>query len=146
MNWGNKLILVFIGFAGLMTTLVYKAVNTRFELVSKEYYQDELRYQDKIDGRVNVAAISAVVVTRTKENLILQLPKEMEGLSVKGEAWFYCKTDASKDLRLPLAVDADGKQMIAIEKLPATKYLLKLSWEAADKKYYLEKEMEPAVQ
>lgn len=146
MNWGNKLILVFIGFAGLMTTLVYKAVNTRFELVSKEYYQDELRYQDKIDGRVNVAAISAIVVTRTKENLILQLPKEMEGLSVKGEAWFYCKTDATKDLRLPLAVDADGRQIIAREKLRADKYLLKLSWEAADKKYYLEKEIEPAVQ
>ncbi|MFZ6025902.1 MAG: FixH family protein [Bacteroidota bacterium] len=146
MNWGNKLILVFIGFAGLMTILVYKAVNTRFELVSKEYYQDELRYQDKIDGRANVAAISAIVITSTKENLVLQLPKEMEGLSVKGEVWFYCKTDATKDLRLPLAVDANGKQTIAKEKLLADKYLMKLSWEATDKKYYLEKEIEPAVQ
>ncbi len=146
MNWGNKLILVFIGFAGLMATLVYKAVNTRYELVSKEYYQDELRYQDKIDGKANAATIGAIVVTATKENLVLQLPKEMEGLSIKGEAWFYCKTDAIKDLRLPLAVDADGRQIITREKLRADKYLLKLSWEAADKKYYLEKEIEPAVQ
>lgn len=138
MNWGNKLILVFIGFAGLMTTLVYKAVNTRFELVSKEYYQDELRYQDKIDGRANVANIGMITVTATNENLVLQMPKEMNGLTVKGEIWFYCKTAAAKDLRLPLNVDAEGKQIIARDKLVADKYLMKLSWEAADKKYYLE--------
>ncbi|MBW0179091.1 FixH family protein [Sediminibacterium sp.] len=141
MNWGNKLILVFIGFAGLMTTLVYKAVNTRFELVSKEYYQDELRYQDKIDGRANAALIGEIIVTHTNKELLLQLPREMKGMIIKGEAWFYCKTDATKDLRLPLTVDADGRQIIAREKLPADKYLLKLSWEAAEKKYYVEKEI-----
>lgn len=146
MNWGNKLILVFIGFAGLMATLVYKAVNTRFELVSKEYYQDELRYQDKIDGRSNAAAIGAITVTGTKENLVVQLPKEMLGLAIKGEIWFYCKTDAAKDVRLPLTVDAEGRQMIARKQLLADTYLMKLSWETADKKYYLEKEIEPALQ
>ncbi len=146
MNWGNKLILVFIGFAGLMATLVYKAVNTRFELVSKEYYQDELRYQDKIDGRANAASIGTVLITGENENLVLQLPKEMVGLTVKGEAWFYYKTDATKDLRLPLATDTAGRQIVDRKKLPANKYLLKLSWEAANKKYYLEKEIELPVQ
>lgn len=142
MNWGNKLILVFICFAGLMTTLVYKAVNTRFELVSKEYYQDELRYQDKIDGRANAALIGEIIVTHTNKELLLQLPREMKGMIIKGEAWFYCKTDASKDLRLPLLTDVKGKQVIDRERLPANKYLLKLSWEAAEKKYYVEKEIQ----
>jgi hypothetical protein len=146
MNWGNKLILVFIGFAGLMATLVYKAVNTRFELVSKEYYQDELRYQDKIDGRANAATIGVVTVSTTEENLVLQMPKEMNGLTVKGEIWFYCKTEAAKDFRLPLAIDLEGKQIIARNKLAADKYLMKLTWEAADKKYYLEKDIELPVQ
>lgn len=142
MNWGNKLILVFIGFAGLMTTLVYKAVNTRFELVSKEYYQEELRYQDKIDGRANAALIDEITVTHTNKELLLQLPGEMKGMVIKGEVWFYCKTDANKDFRLPLLTDAEGKQMVDRERLPANKYLLKLSWEVADKKYYVEKEIQ----
>lgn len=146
MNWGNKLVLVFIGFTALMATLVYKAVNTRFELVSKEYYQDELRYQDKIDGKANAAAIGAITVTQTKDHLVIQLPTEMNGVAVKGDLWLYCKTDAAKDLRLPLATDASGTQMIAKEKLLATKYLMKLSWETADKKYYLEKEIEPVFE
>ncbi len=146
MNWGNKLILVFICFAALMATLVYKAVNTRYELVSKEYYQDELRYQDKIDGRKNAASIGELTITNSKENLALQFPKEMQGMVIKGEAWFYCKTAADKDIRVPLAPDSEGKQIIERKKLLTEKYLLKISWEAADKKYYLEKELETAIQ
>lgn len=142
MNWGNKLILVFVGFAALMGTMVYKAMNTRFELVSKEYYQDELRYQDKIDGRTNAATIGAVTIHEDEQYLVFQFPEEMKGQQIKGEAWLYCKTDAVKDLRFPLSIDADARQMIERKKLTANKYQLKLSWEAAGKKYYLEKEIE----
>lgn len=142
MNWGNKLILVFVGFAALMGTMVYKAMNTRFELVSKEYYQDELRYQDKIDGRTNAANIGAVTIHEDEQYLVFQFPEEMKAAQIKGEAWLYCKTDAIKDLRFPLTIDEDGRQLIERKKLAANKYQLKLSWEAAGKKYYLEKEIE----
>ena len=57
MNWGRSLILVFIVFAAFMGYLVYRASGTHFDLVSKEYYKDELRYQDKIDGFRNAAAM-----------------------------------------------------------------------------------------
>ncbi|MFW2476140.1 MAG: FixH family protein [Sediminibacterium sp.] len=142
MNWGNKLILVFVGFAALMGTMVYKAMNTRFELVSKEYYQDELRYQDKIDGRTNAATIGAVTIHEDEQYLVFQFPPEMKAQQIKGEAWLYCKTDAVKDLRFPLTIDEDGRQLLERKKLTANKYQLKLSWEAAGKKYYLEKEIE----
>lgn len=146
MNWGNKLMFVFIAFAGLMFVMVYKAMNTRFELVSKEYYQDELRYQDKIDGRANAAEISSVTIVSENENLVLQLPKELAGQTIKGEAWFYCKTDAIKDLKLPLSIDLEGRQFVEKKKLPAEKYLLKLTWETTEKKYYLEKDIEMNIQ
>lgn len=146
MNWGNKLILVFIAFAGLMFFMVYKAMHTRYELVSKEYYQDELRYQDKIDGKTNALLVSDVRIDANDDHLILQLPKEMEGQSIKGDIWFYCKTDAIKDLRIPLTADQEGKQFISKKQLKANKYLLKLSWETIDKKYYSEKDIEMNIQ
>ena len=71
MNWGNKLILVFIVFAVMMSVLVYKSVNTKYDLVSKDYYKDELRYQDKIDGMHNAAKVSDVVVTQDADNVIV---------------------------------------------------------------------------
>ncbi|MFZ8343681.1 FixH family protein, partial [Staphylococcus aureus] len=55
MNWGYKLLLAFISFALIIGILVYKSINTKYDLVSTEYYKDELRYQDKIDGSGNAA-------------------------------------------------------------------------------------------
>ncbi len=139
MNWGNKLVVVFILFALLMATLVYKAVNTKFELVSKDYYKDELRYQDRIDGRNNAALIGKVSVTQDAEALIIGLPDEMKGVKVEGEAWFYCKTDAVRDRKIALAVDTSGKQVILKTQLSrGTTYEIKLNWQAGDQKYYTE--------
>lgn len=146
MSWGNRLVLVFIAFAALMFVLVYKAVNTRYELVSKEYYQDELRYQDKIDGIANAATISEVQILQDGEHLVVKLPEELEGQAVTGDIWLYCKTDAVKDLRLPLQVNETGRQFIPKAQLKSDKYLLKLTWQANEKKYYLEKEIEMNLQ
>ncbi|OZA73450.1 MAG: endopeptidase La [Thiotrichales bacterium 39-47-5] len=97
MNWGNKLIIVFILFACIIGTMVYKAINTKVELVSKDYYKDELRYQDRIDGRNNAEKIGKVAVTQDAESVAIALPAEMKGIAVTGEAWFYCQTDDVKD-------------------------------------------------
>lgn len=141
MSWGNKLVLVFIGFAALMFTLVYKAMNTKFELVSKTYYEDELRYQDKIDGKQNAAALASLEVAQEADALKIQLPGQWNTRQLEGEAWFYCKTDAKKDLRIPLSVDDAGVQTVPLKLLPAHQYQLKLSWVADGKHYYIEKEI-----
>ena len=121
-------------------------MNTRYELVSKTYYQDELRYQDKIDARANASALSNIKIDTDNDNLILQLPDNFIGQSVKGDIWLYCKTDAIKDLRLPLTADATGRHFIPKKQLMANKYLLKLSWESANKKYYTEQDLELNIQ
>lgn len=140
MNWGNKLVFVFIAFALLMGTLVYKAMNTKYELVSKDYYKDELRYQDRIDGKNNVAGLTGkLTLTQDAETVMIDLPSEMRGVKVEGEAWFYCKTDAVRDRKIPLQVDTAARQVILKKALvKETTYELKLNWQAADQKYYIE--------
>src|SRR5687767_12771606 len=128
MNWGRKLILVFTAFAGLMSTLVYMCTKQQFDLVSKDYYKDELRYQDKIDGKNNANKLSELVINQNSENLVIKLPQELNGLAVSGQAWFYCPTDAAKDQKVTLDTDAEGRQFISKAKFAKAKYLLKLNW------------------
>src|SRR4051812_31011120 len=109
MNWGNKLMIVFIAFAALIGTLVYKAVNTKFELVTPEYYKDELHYQDQINGSRNAAEISDVMFQQTDEKITIVFPKELNNKTISGEAWFYKKTDAQKDRRLKLETTTGDK-------------------------------------
>lgn len=139
MNWGNKLILVFIVFAGLMGTLVYKCMNQNFELVSKEYYSDELRYQDKIDGMNNANKLSDVTIFKGAEQVNIQLPKELAGLTIKGEAWFYCPTNSINDRKILIDVNDENVFVIDKAKLAKTKYLVKLTWTVGADKYHTEK-------
>ncbi len=141
MNWGNKLILVFVVFVGFMGVLVYKSVNTRYDLVSKDYYKDELRYQDKIDGMANAAKVSDVAVSQDAVNVFVDFPKELNGSKSEGEAWFYCATDESKDKKIPLQADTNGRQVFAKNQLSKTHYLLKLSWKIGSNFYFAEKEV-----
>ena len=108
MTWGNKLLLVFIGFALLMSTLVYKCAKQNFELVSKDYYNEELRYQDKIDGENNANKLSSVQIAQTSDEVSIQLPKELNGLTTAGEVWFYCAPNSSFDRKIPVKVNSNG--------------------------------------
>lgn len=142
MNWGRSLILVFIVFAAFMGYLVYRASGTHFDLVSKEYYKDELRYQDKIDGFRNAAAIEAVQL-RVDSTGILQIrfPEQMKGKPVQGSLWLYCKTDAGKDLHIPLAEDTTGMRVINVSGKASGKYQAKLHWEVLRVPYEFEQEI-----
>jgi hypothetical protein len=139
MNWGNKLILVFVVFAALIATLVYKAVNTKFDLVSKDYYTEELRYQDKIDGIKNANAISAVTIQQNADALEITLPAEMKGKTISGELWLYCPTDAGKDRKIKIDANADAILRIPKNKLVKGNFTARLNWEAEKEKYYTEK-------
>ena len=142
MNWGRSLILVFIVFAAFMGYLVYRASGTHFDLVSKEYYKDELRYQDKIDGFRNAAAMEAVQLRVDSAGILqIRFPEQMKGKPVQGSLWLYCKTDAGKDLHIPLAEDTTGMRVINLSGKASGKYQAKLHWEVLRVPYEFEQEI-----
>ena len=141
MNWGNRLLVVFGLFALFIGFLVYKCFNTKFDLVSKEYYKDELRYQDKIDGMNNAAVISDLKVERNNESVTVVFPPELKGQKAEGEIFFYCPTSEDKDKHFPLMIDAEGKQSIAKKDVVKGIYKLKVTWNIGTKKYYSEKDL-----
>ncbi|MEI6184278.1 MAG: FixH family protein [Bacteroidota bacterium] len=141
MNWGNRMLLVFALFACFIIFLVYKCINTKFDLVSKDYYKDELRYQDKIDGKLNAAALSNINVEQNSDAVVISLPKEQNGMKVNGEVFFYCPTNSEKDKHFPLATDAEGKQSIDKKLLSKAGYKVKITWDIDKKKFYSEKDI-----
>ncbi|MDE3125013.1 MAG: FixH family protein, partial [Bacteroidota bacterium] len=90
MNWGFKITAVFVSFTLLIGFLVYKSVHTKIDLVSTDYYKEELRFQKQIDGTHNANLLSAVKVEQTDSSIAIQFPNELRGTNLEGEAWFYC--------------------------------------------------------
>jgi hypothetical protein len=141
MNWGYKLMFAFCAFALLIGTLVYKSMHTKFDLVSQEYYKDELHYQDRIESINNANKLSNANVTQDAASVIITMPKEMQGEKLKGEAWFYCKTDAAKDIKIQLSPSEEGVQVIDKKRLSKGNYQVKLDWKDSKESYYIEKDI-----
>jgi nitrogen fixation protein FixH len=139
MSWGNKLVIVFICFVSLIGFMVYNCFKVPVNLVSKEYYKDELAYQDVIDGKNRLTALGSDVTLSEQENVImLQLPAEMIAQSVTGNVWFYCPTRATQDLKIPLQTDVNGRQFIDRDSLMPGNYQVKIDWKSGADNYYSE--------
>jgi hypothetical protein len=139
MNWGAKITIVFISFILLIGFLVYESVHTKIDLVSNEYYKDELHFQQQINGTNNANAISAVQVIPTDSLITIIFPKEVQHSNIHGEAWFYCKTNADYDKKLAIAANENGIMKVSKNDLFKTNYILKLKWMANNTNYYSEK-------
>lgn len=138
MNWGFKITAVFISFTLLIGFLVYKSVHTKIDLVSTDYYKEELRFQQQIDGTHNANLLSAVKVLQTDSTIVIVFPPELKGNAIEGEAWFYCKTNADFDKKFPIKANESGMMILAKKPLLKTNYALKLKWVSNNKDYYSE--------
>ena len=138
MSWGNKLVIVFLAFGSLMTYMVSRCIQTPVNLVSKEYYNDELAYQQVIDGQVNANLLSSNVAVREDENFVtLTFPDEQRKV-LTGKLWFYCASASGKDKKIALHTDENGIQKIPREVFSAGNYTVKISWEDNGDKFYSE--------
>jgi hypothetical protein len=137
LNWGHKLILVFLAFGAGMSFLVYQSMHTRYDLVSKDYYKDELAYQQVIDATNRANQLTGnVIISQTGETLTLQLPAAMKHTVVTGDTWFYCATDAGKDRKIPLTMNEEAQQVINKKLFLPGNYTVKINWQSNGRQYY----------
>jgi len=140
MNWGNKLLITFAVFGTMISYLVYRAVTTNFELVDKEYYKNELRYQQVIDASNRTAALSSsILLNQTEQGIILELPTEMKNKNITGELFFYCAYDSRKDRRLVINTGTEAVQIFDKSAVEPGRYTVKINWASEKTNYYSEK-------
>ena len=138
-NWGHKLILAFLAFGGLMGILVVRSMQTNFELVTKDYYKEELQYQQVIDGTNRANALSrAVQIQQQGDSLAITFPDEMKGLALQGKIWFYCKYNEQYDRHVALNNVQQGIQTISLASFHPARYTARISWQVDGEHYYSE--------
>ena len=138
-NWGHKLTLGFVAFAGMIVYMVVESMHTRYDLVSNEYYKDELLYQQVIDGASRANQLSSrAAITQQNDELTLQLPAEMQQKTVTGSLWFYSADDSRKDKKIALQLNDNAAQTIGSKQFIPGNYTAKIRWESNGTGYYAE--------
>jgi nitrogen fixation protein FixH len=141
LNWGIKIALLYCGFVVLIMTLVFKSMHQHFDLVSKDYYKDELAYQNVIDAGKNQADLSAPVnIHATASEVVFEFPEEFKNREMEGKIQFYSPVNAAWDRDFDLSSKSTTIN-IGRNKLNNINYKIKISWRSGDKKYYQESDL-----
>lgn len=131
--------LVFLIFAAGIFYLVYRSMHVNYELVSKEYYKDEIHYQDVIDASNRARELGKKIEVIQKGDVIfVQLPDEMKNQKVTGDMWFYCAADEKRDRHISLEPDRNARQQISRQKFLPGDYTVKFNWSSNHTHYYSE--------
>lgn len=136
MNWGYKILTVYIIFIAGILFLVFKSSFQNQDLVVPDYYEQELKFQQRIDETERANALSKEVTYEIREKeIIINFPPEMKGIQVNAHVLLYCTADKNKDIQQDLTT-LDGEIKLSLP--PANKGLheLKINWEANAKTYY----------
>ncbi|WP_158605960.1 FixH family protein [Taibaiella sp. KBW10] len=129
-NWGTALVIVFILGASGIIFLVYQSQQMSAELVTENYYAEELKFQQKIDARTHANQLSDSVRIHDdgKGIILLAFPTECIGQSITGTIYCYNPSDSKKDYRTPISIDGKGLQVIQAQFLRSGSYLIQIEW------------------
>jgi hypothetical protein len=138
MNWGHKIILVYIVFVAGMLFLAFKSSKQNIELVTEDYYGKELVYQQKIDESKRTAALSAPVEIKfINHEVLINFPKDFAAKKIVGQADLYCPSDEKKDMNQKFSV-TDSPVSIAVPVTYHGLHYVKINWTVEGVNYYYE--------
>jgi nitrogen fixation protein FixH len=124
--WPYAIILYFIVFIGGMAAWITFAVRNDHELVRKDYYEQELKFQNELDGVARAAAAGVTVsYNSSKQLLTVSLPVD----NLVGSLKFYRPSNARLDQEIPLSLKG-GAQTIDVHSFESGLWKLRLTWTA----------------
>ncbi|MCC5919106.1 MAG: FixH family protein [Cyclobacteriaceae bacterium] len=137
MNWGTGIFITFTVFAVFMISLVVVCVKQEnIDLVTQDYYAQELVYQQQIDKMQNAKGMEALRYNAGSRELILDLP-----VASKGKLQLFRPDDAGLDQMIEFT-DTDGEPLaVNLEDLKNGYWRAKLTWFDGDKGFYQELKM-----
>jgi hypothetical protein len=135
---------ILLSFGTFMCYILFLVVKTSYvnnELVAEDYYAQELNYQEKINHMNHVGTDQKAVWKQEDGQLILSFPSTTNTKEITGKLEFYRPSDASKDLKIPLVLNANKQQVFPRELFVRGMYLVKVDWKQKQTAYYSEQEL-----
>lgn len=130
-NWGHGIVLALASFIGfiLFMIFIFPSDQQNSELVSNNYYEDELNYQKVIDAKKNAATISEKpVYQQTSAGIKLTFPISQTPDGKKIDFQLYRTDDSNLDIKKQEILNAENSVTIPAKVLSKGSYTLKLHW------------------
>jgi len=139
MHAGNLILFGFGIMVLFIAGLVYECTQNPSVMVSNNYYEQELKYQDLIDARANAQSFNdSLLLIKNQGEVLFKIPKELNGLMQNLKIELYNTSDDKKDKNFVLQKNEEGIYKVNTSTWGSGNYLLKLHFTSGAKNYYKE--------
>ena len=141
LSWGWKIMIVYGGFVILILSMVIASNRQHFDLVSKDYYEEEIAYQKVIDAGKNQSCLSQPLGIHANDKMVvIDFPAEFKDKVLSGTVQFYSPVNSDWDRNYKITSQNNG---LTIDRtaLRNTRYTIKISCTVDGENYYQESEI-----
>ena len=137
-NWGTAMVIAMVLFMAFILQFVYRSIaldKYEYQLVSEDYYKDELYYQQEIDKMNNASKLTQnVKVDRVGEGMLVSFPDEMTFTKIAGIVYFQRPSDERLDFQKNISL-SNHSMLITDDKLINGKWKVKIDWKYGEDEY-----------
>lgn len=138
MNWGYKILAVYLTFVVGIAVLVIKSSNQKIDLVTPDYYAKELKYQQQIDAIKRTEALKDPVKYEVVNNkIVISFSADFAAKQLKGSIQLYCPSNEKRDIVKDFET-SEGTVTIDVPLVNKGSHELHVNWQSEGKTYYYE--------
>jgi len=143
-NWGTGIVLAFVGFISFIMYFVI-SMNTDkaldHDLVTEDYYKEELEFQNDIDKEKNSRTLSQNITwNKTEAGIVLKFPESLEIKSITGKVFLYRPSNKQFDFETDISL-SNHNLLIPDKRLLDGRWNIKVDWQYNGKSYLFKKEI-----
>ncbi len=138
MNWGAKLTLVIVVFIALMAIMVVYSFRQDLNMVTENYYEKDLQYQQQIEKIKNTRSLieKPQVLYRITDKIVSITFPERINHNIEGEIQLFRPSDHKLDKSYKISLDEYGRQLIHVSALSRGEWYVKLMWKDQHDEFY----------
>jgi hypothetical protein len=139
-NWGVGIAIFYVAFVLATLGTVIFSTFQRTDLVEDNYYEKELKYQEKIESQFRTKELEfPLELIQGASTIAVKFPEYFKNQNIKGVYHFYKPSNSSYDKKITIALNDDSFQTIDTRNFQKGFWRLKIDWMAGDSAYYMEK-------
>ena len=137
-NWGTGIVIAFIVFISfIMFFIVTMNVNKKYnhDLVTEDYYAEELAYQNDIDKLKNAKKLGKkVTYKKSVEGLIIYFPSDLDIKKITGKVFLYRPSNKQLDFETAISL-SENYLLIPDNRLVDGRWNIKIDWQYKGQSY-----------
>jgi len=141
LSWPWAIAIFYICFVLLLLGYVIYSTFNHIDLVSYDYYTQEIKYQQQIDRINRTRSLKQSVewsYDREKKIIILNFAPAQNDQRISGKIIFFRPSDANQDKTIKLKPDKNGIQLIPVNSLSEGFWRIKIFWNLNQLEFYQE--------